>query len=64
MYCRNMQDRKLKREVVRFGGVNAVARALNVTPCSVYFWLNGTRKPSDKFLSLLGLARRVEYVKQ
>ena len=49
-----MQDKTLKREVLKKGGVRAVARALGVTECAVYFWLNGTRKPSEQFLDYLG----------
>jgi hypothetical protein len=52
-----MQDKTLKREVLKHGGVNAVASALKVTPCAVFFWLNGTRKPSKRFLAYLGFER-------
>lgn len=59
-----MQDQTLKREVLRKGGVNAVAEALKVTPCAVYFWLNGTRKPSERLLSYLGLKRVERFVRE
>lgn len=52
-----MQDERLKKEVVKRGGFTAVAKELGVTPCAVHFWVNGTRKPSDKFLNYLGLKR-------
>lgn len=58
-----MQDKTLKKEVQKRGGVNAVAAALGVTPCAVFFWLNGTRKPSQSFLRYLGFKRVEKFVR-
>lgn len=51
-------DRELiRKEIKKRGGATAVAKALGVTPCAVFFWQSGKRKPSDNLLNYLGLKR-------
>lgn len=57
VYYESMERDILKREIKKRGGATAVAKALGVTPCAVFFWQSGKRKPSDNLLNYLGLKK-------